>query len=401
MITAKHSIIPLTFLASAIYGGTLQEDITLYLDCESTTNPPPGIAISKSIRTEPGKFGNAFRIERRTINLVPNGNFCSSDMKNWILSDNAGLQEKDGIKNSPCLKLNNDSFATLPMTSWKPEEPHAVSCHAKGKGTLTLTFEQGDQEKVIFKQELNSDWLHCKTVVFPKDIAGTLRFRAKGEIWLDNIMVDAGVGYFNSFSEPLKKRSMDWITMSPDAKHFTPEAGAVSCWIKVPWLDHNIYSTMGSALFSIKGQPKDKTSAPSTIMACTGWNLPNPQAPRTRGTFNLFQFDAKKRRVILTLPFYELKTPGDHWRHIVVNWQRKDGLLHMEMILNGGEQKLKISKPFGPDNTMSKGFIGYFDGGYLNGLLDDFAMFKRPLSDSEILLIYQSQQSLNQTLQLK
>jgi hypothetical protein len=75
--------------------------------------------------------------------------------------------------------------------------------------------------------------------------------------------------------------------------------------------------------------------------------------------------------------------------------------MKVEIFLDGGLIHISKTKLFGPLKKLYKIYIGYAGGGYLNGLLDDFAIFNRPLTENEIKSISASQKSLSEIIKIK
>ena len=72
--------------------------------------------------------------------------------------------------------------------------------------------------------------------------------------------------------------------------------------------------------------------------------------------------------------------------------------MQFAMYIDGDKLKINKEQPFGPNKVPVSITVGYSGGGYLNGLMDDFAIFNRPLNEAEIMAIYKSAQPLSAML---
>jgi hypothetical protein len=82
----------------------------------------------------------------------------------------------------------------------------------------------------------------------------------------------------------------------------------------------------------------------------------------------------------------------------VFTWEVKDGKALISLNIDDGKTKLTKEQPFGPLKKPEIINVGYVSGAYLNGEMDDFAIFNRPLTDAEVSAIYKSSQPLSAML---
>ncbi len=376
-------------LAIIVRAADYQQALRLYLNCDDLKNPPAGVKYFGDIRLRPGKFGQAFLLERRTYNLVPNGDFSSADLSEWILDDNVRRHNLGGIDNGGALEFSGGGMAAIPV-SLQQNVTNTISFSAKGEGSLAVGLAcAGEEQLLLAAQVLGPEYSRYYTVTIPRDNLGTIRFLATGQVWLDQVMLDANIGYPNSFAEPLKQRSVDKITLAAGAGFFNQEAGALACWLKVPWFSPEVYSTGGNNIFAAHNLPlAEKVWGAQTIMATPAYNCKTLAEAKTSGALTFLFNDAKFRTVAVSVPFAEVNNPGDVWRHLVFNWQQKDDWLHLEVLLDGGSQRWHNAKPFGPGKELQELSLGYSAGAYINGLIDEFALFDRPLTAQECQKIF-------------
>jgi len=382
-------------LAIVLNAADYQQSLRLYLNCDDLQNPPEGVKYFGAIRLRPGKFGQAFLMERRTYNLAPNGDFSSADLSEWILDDNVRRQNSGGIDNGAGLEFTAGGMAAIPVCL-QQNVTHTISFSARGEGSLAVVLAcAGEEHPLLTVPALSLEYGRYHTVMIPKDNLGTVRFLATGQIWLDQVMVDANIGYPNSFAEPLKQRSVDKITLDIGQGFFNQEAGAMACWLKVPWFSPEVYSTGGNNIFAVYNLPlPEKVWGAQVIMATPAYNRRTLAAAKTTGALTFLFNDAKFRTVAVGVPFAEVKNPGDVWRHLVFNWQLKDDWLHLEVLLDGGSQRWHNAKPFGPGKALQELSLGYSAGAYINGLIDEFALFNRPLTVEECRQIFSAEKPL-------
>jgi len=225
--------------ASSVIAGNFKDSIIFKEDCEDLKSPYPGVKISSSIKVlENGKFGKCFRIERRTVNTLANGDFKQKESDSWLYRDNAVWQAKGGIKNSPCLKINSGEVV-IPVTGLKKDSANAFSFYAKSpeNAAVSIVWECGGKENILIKDlKIGKSFTRIEAPFGALADSGSLHIQVAGAVLIDNAQIDKGVNFFNSFSTPLQRRNVDWIEIPADGRFFNAEQGAVSTWLNVPWL---------------------------------------------------------------------------------------------------------------------------------------------------------------------
>ncbi len=393
-------ILIIGIFANNILAGNLVDSIIFKEDCEDLKSSYSGVKISSSIKVLPeGKFGKCFRIERRTINALSNGDFKQKESDSWLYRDNAVWQKKGGIKNSSCLKINSGEVV-IPVTGLKKNSANAFSFYAKSSkdAAVSVVWECGGKEKILIKnQKISKSFTRIKAPFGALADSGSLHIRVTGAVLIDNAQIDKGVNFFNSFSIPLQRRNVDWIEVPADGRFFKAEQGAVSTWLKVPWLSNKdvVSDSICGLMIVNNAERKEKRWGDNVIMGINCIPRKKTSDKPRKSSFNFYTIDGKNRVCSISARVINLEpAPDTAWRHVVINWQLgKDGRMKTELWLDG-KKLLEKTKPFGPVKKQKLIWIGYANGAYLNGLMDDFAIFKRPLSEEEIKQIYASSKAL-------
>lgn len=382
----------------------LKKDVLLYEPCESLKSENAGVKIANSIQVESqGKYGKAYRIERRTMNAMVNGDFAKKESNAWAYRDNADWQPSGGIGGSSCLKINGGDVSA-PLTGLKTGTANAFSFHAKNAGQsgdalVSVSWESGGKQSIMVKdRKLGNDFERIMLPLTAESDSGTVVISVQGTILIDNAQLDKGVGFFNSYSPPGKLRSCDIIDIPVNGKYFSPEKGSFSCWINVPWLNPEVVGETVCTFFGVtNAETKIKKWGATSIIGICGIPKPKP-SDKLAGTVNAYTVDVENRVVGARENMANLKLGDGPWHLWIVNWELKDGKMQFAMYLDGDKLKINKEQPFGPNKVPVVITVGYCGGGYLNGLMDDFAIFNRPLTEAEIMAIYKSPQPLSAAL---
>ncbi|MCF6175143.1 MAG: LamG domain-containing protein [Victivallaceae bacterium] len=397
-----YLILGATLMTGSAFAGDLKGSIIFQEDCEDLKSPYAGVKIASDIKVEPkGKFGKCFRIERRTVNTIENGDFKQQESDVWLYRDNAVWQKKGGVDNSSCLRISSGEVA-IPIIGLKKSSANAFSFYAKSpqNGSLRVIWESGDKETVLVKdQKLAASFIRIKAPFEAIEDSGSLRIQVKGVVIVDNAQLDQGVNFFNSFSKPLKRRGVDRIKVPANGKYFKAEQGAISVWLKVPWLnDPNVISKSICGLFVVNNTEKRmKKWGDQVIMGINAIPRKKITDKLRKGQLYLYTIDAKNRVCSIAETLTKLEpAPVSGWRHLVMTWQLDDAGKMNTVLWLDGKKLVAKSKPYGPAKQQKFIWIGYVNGAYLNGLIDDFAIFNRPLTAEEITRIYTSDKPLSQ-----
>ncbi len=402
-----YGMMLLTALAGAAVAEDVnlqKKDVLLYEPCESLKSNNPGVKIPSSIQVEEqGKYGKAFRIERRTLNEMCNGDFSLKESDAWIFRDNAAWQPSGGIGDSPCLKISGGDISA-PLTGLKAGVPNAFSFFAKKpayatEATLSVTWESGGKQDTLLKnRKLGNDFERIMLPLTAEADSGTVTISVNGEVLIDNVQLDKGLGFFNNYAPPGKMRGCDIIEIPVNGKYFSPGKGAFSCWINVPWLNPDVAGDTICAFFGVaNAAPKVRKWGATTIIEVNGFPKPKSSDART-GTLNAYTLDSENRVVAASENMGTLKLGTEPWHLWVVNWELKDGKMQLALYVDGDKLRIRREQPFSSCKVPTSITAGYSNGGYLNGIMDDFAIFNRPLTEAEIMAIYKSSQPLSAML---
>ncbi len=389
-------------LSVSLLAGNLNKSISFYEDCEDLKSPSPGVTISSSIAIEDkGKYGKCMRIERRTVNALANGDFKQKDSDAWLYRDNAVWLKNGGINNSSCLQISGGEIV-VPVTGLKKDSVNAFSFYAKspGQAVVSVSWDAAGKETSLVKDvNIGKSFVRVKVPFRATADAGSLRIQVKGVIIIDNAQLDKGVSFFNSFSSPLQRRSVDRIEIPANGKYFAEKQGAISVWLNVPWLnDKETVSDSICGLFVVDNAEKRKKKWGDHVIMGINCIPRKKYTDNSRNSqFHFYTIDAKNRVCPISLKLQDMASAAaSGWRHVVCNWQlTDDGKMKTELWLDGKKQVERI-KPFGPVKKQKFIWIGYANGAYLNGLMDDLAIFNRPLTADEIQQINSSDKPVSQ-----
>ena len=336
-------------------------ELKVCIDGESKKASGNVTYIAGGIRQVPGRFGKGLLIERRTVN-----SFAPADV---IVCDGGKLSGKTNR-----LTLPADGFAALPLTAIRPKSNNTLSFLYKGEGKITVTF--GGKTLGVFTA--GKEFKKAEVIVTPEEDNGTLRIRSEKSVELDNVMFDKSIGWANTYHAPGKMRTVDAIELKPEL--FDTQSGAISCWIKAPWLNKKSKYATAIALCDAK----DKVKGKAVFYFCT-WSNNITMITRSKAP----------KGVISGLRMDELPEPADGgWYHFVYNWKVEKDVMTVAIIVNGEKvfKKQGLWKASIPTKTFT---VGYVNGAYLNGVLDDFGLFSAPLSLEEAKKIFTSTQPLS------
>ena len=123
-----------------------------------------------------------------------------------------------------------------------------------------------------------------------------------------------------------------------------------------------------------------------------------PNSKNAKKYFYISATDAAKRQHALNMNFDEIKDTADNWHLFVFNWKTESSSLKFDIYVDGVQQHVSKSAVWGPALNASETSFGYGGGGYINGSVDDIALFNRPLGDDEIKLISEAKKSLSEII---
>ena len=397
-------------LALLLSGGVIAQensisnkDILLYEPCEMLKSDNPGVKIAAAIQIEAkGKYGNAYRIER-PWNSIKNGDFAQKDTAPWVHRDNASWQPEGGVDNSSCLKIKNGDIS-LPLTGLNQNSVNAFSFYAKSfdsasESTVSVCWESDGKQDILVKdRKLGNDFERITQVLSSPLDSGTLIISVSGAALIDNAQLDRGHGFFNSFKSNSKMNYYKAIDVPVNGKYFSAAEGSFSCWIKTPWLNPDVAGNeVCTFFFANNAEQKIKKWGSTYVIGVCG--IPRKtQSDKAGGTLNAYTVDAENHVVAVSNNLDVLKLDENQWHLLAVTWKLKDGKMKISMYVDGDKLKINKELPFGQCKTPVELIIGSGNGGFLNGLIDDVAIFNRPLTEAEIMSIYKSPQPLSAML---
>ena len=355
----KKSI--LFLVAAALIPVAEAADLKLHINADSM-KPAAGVkSVSGSIRLVPGKFGKAMLVERRTVN-----SFKPSDV---ILGDGVKLSGKNNT-----LVMPADSMVALPLTAVRPKSPCTLSFRYKGEGKITVTFN-GESAGTF---EAGKEYKDAAVVIVPAEDSGSLKIRTDKPVELTNVMFDKGIGFANTYHAPGPMRNVDSISLDPAL--YTPKSGAISCWLKTPWLKKDAKYASANVLL----RARDKNGNDAQGIYVSNWS----------NELYWIYYGPNRQSVSTGLKMHELPESKDGWYHLVFNWKEEKGHIVLSTIVNG--EKVFTARKLCKVSANAKEFtLGYVNGGYINGVMDDFALFSAPLSKEAAKKIFDSKEPVN------
>lgn len=380
-----------------------KKDILLYEPCETLKSDNQGVKIADAIQIEDqGRYGKAYRIER-PWNSVKNGDFAQKDMAPWVYRDNASWQPDGGVDNSSCIKVSAGDIS-LPLTGLNQNSVNAFSFYAKksdpaSESTVSVCWESGGKQNILIKdRKLGNDFERITQVLSSPSDSGTLIISVNGAALIDNAQLDRGHGFFNSFKSNIKMSYYKAIDVPVNGKYFSAAEGSFSCWIKTPWMNPEVAGNeVCTFFFANNAEQKIRKWGSTYVIGVCGIPRKN-QSDKIAGTLNAYTVDAENHVVAVSNNLDVLKFDENQWHLLAVTWKLKDGKMNISMYMDGDKLKINKELPFGQCKPPVELIIGSGNGGFLNGLIDDVAIFNRPLTEAEIMTIYKSSQPLSAML---
>lgn len=372
-----------------LYGSEpLGKALKLYLDCDNTTLPCKDlrpIASQRTIRLAEGRFGQAYRLERTTRNRI--------DPKGWIL-DGAVKNSADGS----ILEFTGNGTAAQAFFDL-PGGPNALSFRCSGNGKLIVKTRSAGQEKQVAEWTVSPQERSGLAVLDFNGSEGVAVLEASGQLKLNEIMLDAGIGYPVSYVAPGQQRPCDGLRLDHADRYFDLRQGSFICWLNAPWLQKETCGGATSFLNILSSPAVRKYNSDNIALGV--WNS-MPRTPGEKSYLAVMMKDETGRGGGgVTAPESELFDPAP-WRHVVLNWQYADGKMTVELILDGGRKRFKNTAGYVPGPKPLYGHIGLvYDQVALNGLIDEIAVFSRTLTEDEIKTIYSSDKPLKELLEGK
>ena len=372
---SKKNFLVATMLSGILplFADALQNELKFYLSCDDMQTPVDGCKILNSIRLRPEKYGQSFLIERRTCNFA--------DIKEMVLGEGVTMKGKDNI-----LELPANGFVALPFPQIRPSSENCLSFIYAGSGKITVTLDSDAGSVTVAELNATVNPQRASIAVVPKSDSVTLKIRSEQAITLSQLMFDKGISFANTYHAPGKMRNVDWIVLPPTL--FDRTSGAFVCWVKAPWLKKDSkVSKIGllSVRWAEKAKGKFGTNYLKWISVWDGYFFDANQGKDSTVTLGFGLKDIEQE-------------PSDGWYHFVFNWKYADGTMNTEIIVNGKYSSKKASS-YAINPEPIDFIIGYAASYYLNGQIDDIALFKRPLSMDEAQKIFSAGKPLPEAIQ--
>ena len=369
----KSAFLGILFVPSLVWGGNLEKSVKLCLSADAPL--PAGVRVSSSIRKVPGKFGKAFLIEKRTVN--------SFAPANVVLTGNAVLTGKNNK-----LVLPSRAVAALPLTGLKVRSKNTLSFLYSGSGKVTVSLD--DNIIAVFDAKAKNE----KGAVTFEALADchTLRISADQGAVLNQVMLDKGCIYANTYHAPGVKRGVDKLWIDP-GKYYNAAQGTITFWFKAPWLKKVNDLEGETAFFGLhRKEKRNNRVVEQCVHSAVLWR---------GGIHERFWGKDRFSYGVLDFKFKEVKNlDAEGWNFLVFTWKLEKGKLFYTASVNNGTPFFK-SVPFVPGEKPYNFSAGSSGGYYLNGAIDDFAVFDRPLTAEEITLLYTSGKTLLESVKNK
>ncbi len=345
--------------------GSLKEALRIYADGENRTPEHGVLSVSSSVRLRPGKFGQAYLIERRTRNFA--------DPQEWVLGSGAELTGEENL-----LRLPADGFAALPQIGLKPRGRNMLSFQGRGSGKIAISLTENGATRLLAEFSLQADFQQYSCLVESDSDAATLKFRSTAAAELNQLLFDRGIAQVNSYHPPGKIRGVDLIRL--DHQLYNPAAGSFVCWLKAPWFGSTGEGTAMGIFHAAASKDSKKTSQGVVL-----WGGVDQQTGKYESTLHNIHYSGKGGfNCGISFRLSELiDVPNHEWQHLTFNWEMTNGGMNSAVYING-QQKFSSSKNKFVPQEVEELLVGYINGSYTNGLIDEIAVFARPLTEREI-----------------
>ena len=369
----KFKVFALFLVPVSVWSASLEKEVKLCLSADAPL--PAGVKVSGSVRKVPGKFGKAFLIERRTVNFF--------DPADVILTGGAALTGK-----SNKLTLPANGCAALPLTGLRKGSRHTLSFLYSGSGKIKVLLD--DAETAVF--EAGKAIKEAEVTLTALEDSHTIRITALKGACLNQVMLDKNCIFANTYHAPGVKRGVDKIWIDP-GKFYNERQGSITLWFKAPWMKKVNFLEGETAFFGLhRKEKRNNRIVEQATHSAVLWRggIHERFWGRDRSSYGVLDFKFKELEKI---------APGE-WHFLVFNWKYEKGKLHFDVSVDNGRLFSKsVPYVFGgkPENFSAGSSGGY----YLNGAIDDFAVWGRPLTADEKTLLYHSEKPLLETIKGK
>lgn len=377
--------------ASAGVPDAVKRSFLYYENCEDR-KPPAGVRVE--VRPEglvPGKFGRGFRMERRTRNLLADPEFRDARMKAWTAVGKPERLVAGGLRDPGCVRVDSANYVRQVVPADLNEAyPHAFSVYMKAlspgaQGVVRLRVGPATRET---KAPLSTtEWTRLSVGV-PKAACeiGVVDIAAVGGAALaDAVQVEEGSTYATSYvpcdrrGRPGRRRRWDIIQVGREAGPLDrcARGGSFALWYKANWFGEQVTPRMG---LSILRFDMDKAGGgPTTYVALAPY----------RGVVHATISERLKRgrRTFGVTSPREAKWPRDQWRHLAITWDFRDfAKAKLNLYIDGRGVAARAGIRLLP----LQGAHGLHIGRSADAVLDEIALFDRPLTPTEVKQVYES-----------
>ncbi len=357
--------------------------VTYYQGCESLKPSMEGEQVHPDPALQSGKIGRAFLIERRTVNLVADPDFAGQPKDAWLLIGQPAQMEKGGSAGPGCCAVTAADYVRQVVSGLTEGRLYCFSVYARTDegGALSLAAKCGGTRQEAPARALGGAYsrVHLSFVAGAAVATLTIRGASEKKVVVDAVQLEEGKSWPASFlPDTGKMRGCDWVDIPPRA--FNPTKGSVAFWVKPQWLGETGMGGLG--FFAAFKDPNLGWAAQRSMLSVGAYT--NPQKKGWENGLNINLKDKAGNAMGYTVEFDERfqPKPGE-WLHVVVTWDLPTGADSVSRCFVNGRpaaEKRFRCESFEPAASV---YMGYVSGAYADALMDEFALFNRPLTDAE------------------
>ncbi len=370
----------------------IKKSVLLYLPCDSLKSEEPDvIKINVDPELQPGKFGSAYRIERRLeLNLIKNPTFASGNTGEWItvgapLINNQGRSEKNSVM------IDSSNYLRQIVPDIKPDKMYCFSIYGKGTGNLMIKMKSASaKESAILA--LTSDYQRLSLGMKAEGTEITITVLTDGKAVVDDAQLEGDKTFPASFTpKPPPARSVECVTISLNEQNFNANEGSVACWVNLD-APGAVYGGHSCNIFAVADDLSKKYKDQRNLLNLYAWVKRGEKNWKNSITGRFSDKNGESAEFIgLNVDTVQSKV----WNHFIYTWKiRPDGNSEVHFYLNGKEAGNKLDMQLGEFGLPAKMQIGYADGGYLDGLMDEFYIFNRMLNAEEAKILEEMKQPI-------
>ncbi|NOY79423.1 MAG: DUF4838 domain-containing protein [Kiritimatiellaeota bacterium] len=376
----------------------LRRALTYYQPCESFKATLPGENVHPQPLLFPGRFGRAFRMEQRwALNRLRDPLFEHAPGGAWIAVGRPRRIEQEGPDDSATVGVTRTAYLRQVVTGLKPGQVHCLSVHARSPrgGRLQLAVKSGAVRRRGTAGVDANDWrrFYLSFTSGATTATVTLRGADDREVWVAGAQCEAGKSWPRALlPKTAKPGPCEWVDIPARPEVFNPMKGAVAFWCLPEWLDETAAGGMGFFRAEVP-QPGVRYAKKTNFISIGAYRYPGRKG--WENGFNLYFRDCNGRGVtFVPVCFDDVRLPRGQWTHLVFSWEIvPGGDSRCTAWLNGrkaGEKVMHLGAVMPPASIT----MGYSGGAYADGLLDEFCIFDRPLTDEEAAALFRSNHPL-------